>query len=173
MTGRLTETWRRLRKRPVLSLAVDVAVIVTAFIVIHAWNTRDLRSGRAPDLQLPVLDASVITETTGAGVVYFFAPWCSYCKHSIDNLESLVSEGRISWARAVALDYASLDAVREFIDETGFRQAVLLGNRDVSRQWGIRAFPTYFVIDSEGRIASRSVGYSTKAGLWLRAKLAE
>ena len=152
---------------------MDVSLIIAVFLAIHAWNTRSLRSGALPDLDLPALSSLTVPETRGVGVIYFFAPWCIYCKNSIDNLESLVTSGRVGWARAVALEYESLEDIHEFVGDTGFTQPVLLGSRDVARQWGIRAFPTYFVIDADGEIASRSVGYSTKAGLWMRAKLAE
>jgi hypothetical protein len=38
--------------------------------------------------------------------------------------------------------------------------------------WSVRVFPTYYVIDSDGRIDSRSVGYSTWLGMRVRAWLA-
>ena len=78
----------------------------------------------------------------------------------------------MAWARGVALDYGDEQAVREFLDEAGFNQPVFLGNADTARDWSIRAFPTYFVIDAEGRIASSSVGYSTTIGLQMRTWLA-
>ena len=102
------------------------------------------------------------------GVVYFFAPWCFYCRHSIDNLDRLVADGKLAWARVVALEYGDLDEVREFINETGVQLPVLLGSTQTTSDWQIRAFPTYFVIDPEGQITSRSVGYSTSLGLEAR-----
>jgi len=49
---------------------------------------------------------------------------------------------------------------------------VLMGDDSTARDWSVRAFPTYYVIDTEGRISSRSVGYSTRLGMWLRYKRA-
>jgi thiol-disulfide isomerase/thioredoxin len=145
------------------------------FIMIHAWQTRDLpKDDQTPALDLGWLDnmrADTIMVAGETGVIYFFAPWCFYCKKSIDNLDKLVATGNLSWARVVALDYGNLDEVREFISETGVSLPVLLGNAQTTQDWQIRAFPTYFVIDGDGGIASRSVGYSTmlglKARLWL------
>ena len=173
----LRDHWKAFRSRYWLALAFDVAVIIAAFWLIHAWNTRDLpRDEPMPGLQLAQLGGGPSVDgvpANRAGVVYFFAPWCFYCRNSIDNLEELVSDGDIAWARAVALDYGSLEEVRAFVSETGLTQPVLLGDRQTARDWNIRVFPTYFVIDAEGRISSRSVGYSTKLGLWVRAQLAE
>ena len=168
--------WSRLRRRPLLSLSFDVLIIISVFLLIHSWNTRQLPRGeQVPGLELPALDGMAVEAALPhgtVGVVYFFAPWCFYCRNSIDNLDSLVAEGVIDWARAVALDYQDINEVREFVKETGLVQPVFLGNRNTSREWGIRAFPTYFVINAEGAISSRSVGYSSKIGLKLRSRLA-
>ena len=166
-----------LRSRYWLSLGFDVLVIVVAFWLIHAWSTRDLpRDEPAPGLHLAHLDVTVPVEGIPdgvTGVVYFFAPWCFYCRNSIDNLDELVQDGDIAWARAVALDYSDVDEIRAFVAETGLQQPVLLGNGQTARDWNIRAFPTYFVVDANGRISSRSVGYSTRLGLWFRTWLAQ
>ena len=72
----------------------------------------------------------------------------------------------------MALDYADADEVRAFIDRSGVALPVLLGDRGTAEEWSIRGFPTYFVIDAAGRIHSRSMGYSTWLGMWLRASRA-
>lgn len=164
--------WRRLRARPALGLLVDVLAIAAVMLAIHAWQTRDL-----PDVQpfparpLISLDGSSVqspVESGEVGVVYFFAPWCNVCRSSIGNLDQLVADGKVSWASAVALDYADRAAVAEFVSHTGISLPVLLGDRQDASDWAIKAFPTYFVIDPEGRIAGRSVGYSTELGLRFR-----
>jgi len=164
--------WKALRANYWGSLAFDVVWIMLAFMLVHAWQTRNLPDDdHTPPLELAWLDdmkADSIMVAGETGVVYFFAPWCFYCRHSIDNLDELVAGGKLSWARAVALDYGSLDEVREFISETAVNLPVLLGSPQTTQDWQIQAFPTYFVIDGDGQIVSRSVGYSTKIGLQTR-----
>jgi thiol-disulfide isomerase/thioredoxin len=172
LVQKLKSAWKTLRGNFWASLGVDVALIITAFFLVHMWQTKDLPSDdHTPDLNLAWLDdmkAETIMVPGEVGVVYFFAPWCFYCKKSIDNLDQLVASGKLDWARVVALDYESLDEVREFIRETGVSLPVLLGDQQTSYDWKIRGFPTYFVINGEGNIVSRSVGYSTKIGLQTR-----
>ena len=172
MIGRFKSAWKALRGNFWGSLAFDVVLIIAAFTLISMWQTRDLPDDEhTPPLELPWLDdrsADSVMVPGEAGVVYFFAPWCFYCRTSIDNLDELLSSGKVAWARVVALDYESLDEVREFIDETGVDLPVLLGGPKTTMDWRIRGFPTYFVIDGDGRIVSRSVGYSTKLGLQAR-----
>ena len=140
--------------------------------MVSLWQTRNLPNAEhTPVLEAVWLDdmkADSVMESGQVGVVYFFAPWCFYCRKSIDNLDQLVASGKLAWARVIALEYGDEDEVRQFIKETGVNLPVLLGSQQTSGDWQIQAFPTYFVIDKNGQIASRSVGYSTKFGLQVR-----
>ena len=164
--------WRRLRQRFWFSLGIDVLMILGVFWVIHTWQTRNL------PLQMPMSDSVLASlDSSGthplvlpgkSGVIYFFAPWCIYCKSSIGNLDDLLENGTVDWATAVALDYQTVEEVRLFKSETGIDMPILLGTADTAREWSIKGFPTYFVIDANGKIQSQSVGYSTWLGLRFR-----
>ena len=173
--GKLVSAWKALRGNFWGALMFDVALLIAAFVLISMWQTRNLPDDdHTPPLQAVWLDdmqADSVMVPGEVGVVYFFAPWCFYCKTSIDNLDELVASGQLAWARVVALEYESLEEVREFIRETAVELPVLLGSSQTTSDWQIRGFPTYFVIDGDGRIVSRSVGYSTKIGLQTRVWL--
>ncbi len=175
MMRKAKAAWKALRANYWGALAFDVVLIIAVFVLVNAWQTRNLPGDEhTPPLALAWLDdmrADSILVAGKTGVVYFFAPWCSVCRHSIGNLDALVANGKLPWARAVALDYSSLDEVRAFIATTGVKLPVLLGGPDTARDWQIQAFPTYFVIDGDGQIVSRSVGYSTSIGLQARVWL--
>lgn len=168
----LHRSWKQFRQRKVLSLLLDVALIVAVLLAIHAWQTRALPIDEpAPETVLSVLDGSRFAnaiEPGKTGIVYFFAPWCVYCKTSIDNLDELVNDGQVAWGAAVALAYDNPGDVAEFVEETGIELPVLMGHEGTAGDWSVRGFPTYYVIDAEGRIHSHSVGYSTKLGMWWR-----
>lgn len=172
MIARLAGAWRRLRSRFWPALIFDAAVICAIFLAIHGWQTRSLPVDEpAPLTRLTLLDGSGsrdAVEAGRAGIVYFFAPWCRVCRVSIGNLDDLVASGSVEWGTLVALDYADPAEVQDFIDRTGVTLPVLLGDGGTARDWSIGAFPTYYVIDADGRIHSRSVGYSTALGMWAR-----
>jgi thiol-disulfide isomerase/thioredoxin len=169
--------WQRFRSHFWLSLAFDAFLIMSVFLAVHAWQTRDLPVNEpVPETVLALLDGSGISSAVSqgeTGIVYFFAPWCFYCRSSIGNLDELVAEGRVAWGTVVALDYSDADEVQVFIEKTGVSLPVLLGTRMTAADWGIRGFPTYFVIDARGQISSRSVGYSTGVGMRFRNWLAQ
>jgi len=176
MISTIRTYWQSLRANFWRALAFDVILITGVFFAVHGWQTRDLPIDEpAPETVLALLDGSGIRSAVTAGelgIVYFFAPWCIYCRHSIGNLDDLVSSGRVSWATAVALDYADAREVQEFIETTGISLPVLMGNPATASDWSVRAFPTYYVIGADGRISSRSVGYSTGFGMLIRNWLA-
>jgi len=74
-----------------MSLIFDALLIAAVFFAVHSWQTRNLPIDQpAPATVLALLDGTGIQAavTTGeVGVVYFFAPWCFYCRHSIGNLD--------------------------------------------------------------------------------------
>ena len=168
--------WQRFRSHFWLSLAFDAFLIMSVFLAVHAWQTRNLPVHEpVPETVLALLDGSGISSAVSqgeTGIVYFFAPWCFYCRSSIGNLDELVAEGRVAWGSVVALDYSDADEVQAFIEDTGVTLPVLMGTRMTASNWGIRGFPTYFVIDAQGQISSRSVGYSTGVGMRVRNWLA-
>lgn len=176
MMRSVRSAWAALRARRGLSLAFDVAVILSIFFVVHAWQTRDLPVDRpAPPTVLTSLDGrqgQSAIEQGRAGIVYFMAPWCRVCKASIGNLDNLVAAGTVPWATVVALDFGAPGEVQAFIEQTDIDLPVLLGSSRTAADWSVRAFPTYYVIDSSGRIDSRSVGYSTWLGMRWRSWLA-
>ena len=130
----------------------------------------------APDLRGVTLDGELYDLGDAASrpaMVYFFAPWCRICAASSGNLNRLrrwrdVEDIEIV---AVALDWNAAEEVREYAERHHLNVTVVLGDANVSRQWQIRGFPSYYVLDSEHRIVRRDIGYSSQLGLWLRAWL--
>jgi len=164
--------WQRFRSRFWLALIFDALVILSVIFFVHAWQTRYLPVDEpVPETLLTQLDGAGISSVVKpgeSGIVYFFAPWCFYCRSSIGNLDELVEDGQVAWGTAVALDYGDTGEVQAFVEQTGISLPVLMGTGKTAMDWGIRGFPTYFVVDADGRISSRSVGYSTKAGMMFR-----
>jgi hypothetical protein len=78
------------------------------------------------------------------------APWCGVCA-------------------------ASSPPLRWFDRWTGGEVQVVLVGLDWSSpqelaDYRIRGYPTYYVLDADGRIAGRDFGYTTAPGLWLRTR---
>ena len=79
--------WQRIRSHFYLSLVLDIFVILSIFLAIHAWQTRNLPLDEpAPETALFLLKGSGIhpAVTPGeTGIVYFFATRST--AHSLAN----------------------------------------------------------------------------------------
>jgi len=71
---------------------------------------------------------------------------------------------------AVALDWESKSDVMDYVEEHELRVPVLLGDASIARAWKVSAFPTYYVLDKDHRVAAGDIGYSTQLGLLWRSR---
>jgi thiol-disulfide isomerase/thioredoxin len=159
-------------KRIALELFVGVVIVAG----IQAWRARDLLPAdertAAPPFQLLDLEGRPWNAAKLAGepaLIYFFAPWCGVCAASAPQLRWFHRwRGDEVQVLLVGLDYSTPAELREFAAKHGFTMPVLVGDPATAAAYRIRGYPTYYVMDAQGRIARRDVGLTTVAGLWLR-----
>ena len=170
-----------MRLRRIRSLALNLALLAAVFIAVTAWQSRNmLDSGgeAAPGLRGTTLAGESYDLGNAAGRparVYFFAPWCKVCAASAGNLDRLRrwrDESELEMV-AVALSWDAAEEVRAYVERHGLDLPVVLGDANLARNWQIYAFPSYYVLDREHRIARRDVGYSSQLGLLWRAWLVD
>lgn len=166
--------YRQLRARWWSSLLLDGAIVLTLFMGISAWQTRNLLPPtaltQAPPFELAALDGTTYSLDQARGVpvlLYFFAPWCGVCNRSAHNLEDLrQARGEAELViYLVAISYRDVAAVQDYADRHHLTMPILLGDRRIVRDYGIEATPTYYVLDDRGRVKDQSVGYSSELGL--------
>jgi len=159
----------------------QLAVFMLVIGGIHFYRTQHMLSADmepAPPLALASLEGTTGRLAEGdqrPALVYFFAPWCHYCAasaHNIRNLQRIRGKDDLA-IYLVALDWQNVEEVRNYVSSHALNVRVLLGTRETARQWGVSVFPTYYLLDSEHRVAHRDYGYSTLIGLWLRSILVD
>lgn len=159
------------------SALVNIGLAAAVFIAATAFQTRNMLPvdrQPAPGLAGETLAGEPYELGDAAGrpaLIYFFAPWCTICGASADNLARLRrwrDTGEFEMV-AVALDWDNAEEVRAYAERHDLGLTVLLGDAKTARQWQIYAYPSYYVLDSQQRIARRDVGYSSQFGLWWRA----
>jgi thiol-disulfide isomerase/thioredoxin len=152
---------------------IQLVLIGLVIAGMSYWKTRHMALGSSPKSQLIDLSGqSAFVPNVREGrlsLVYFFAPWCGVCKLSMGNLNEIRREMPEVDIQIVALDYESKDDVMRFVNDNGIEPTVYMGNEFTGLAWGVSAYPSYFFVDQDSVIRSRSVGYSSKFGIMLHA----
>jgi peroxiredoxin len=156
----------------------EVLVFVAIIGGLYAWRTHDLLPAdertAAPAFDLVDLEGrrwSLESLRGKAAVLYFFAPWCRVCAASSPQLRWFHrwagDEVRVV---LIGLDWASGAELVKYARKHELSLPVLAGHADTASSYRIRGYPTYYVLDADGRIAGRDFGYTTAPGLWLRTR---
>ena len=129
----------------------------------------------APVLSGVTMDGDIYkfpsNSTHKSTLIYFFAPWCKICHLSIENLNILrgqVDESELA-ILIVALDWTSKTEVADFLAKHDLDFPVILGDKQWQQQYKIKGFPSYYVIDENNKISSKSMGYTSTVGLIRRS----
>jgi len=152
--------------------------MIAIFVAISWWQQKDLLatdgSVTIDPLQLPLIRGTyeqLAWSEAKPTLLYFFAPWCGVCHLSIDNLHDLKEQYKDDDLRIaiVALSYSHIDEVEAFLARHEMEIPVLLGSEQTAQDFKINGFPTYYILNKDGQIVSRDMGYSSELGL--RARL--
>ena len=151
------------------SIALQVVILAVFVLSMQYIQSRQMASGRVAQFELLTIsqDAMAIPSNAAGKIslIYFFAPWCRVCKLSMSNLNKIQGEMPDLNIQIIALDYESKDDVLDFVKDLGISAPVFFGNEDVRKAWRITAYPSYYILDENGVIRARSIGYSSKYGM--------
>jgi thiol-disulfide isomerase/thioredoxin len=152
----------------------DIIIFCVLFYAVLAFQNRNMLDPNddiviAP-LTLVTLDHDKHTIAPVEGkqtLIYFFAPWCSVCRASINNLEYVNQQ--TTQVVIIALDYADQNEVQRFVDDVGLKLPVYLGYNDMKSLFQISAYPSYYLLDDTFKLTGKAMGYSTVLELFLKS----
>ena len=130
-----------------------------------------------PSFELPDLSGNVVTLADYEGkvvVLDLWATWCPPCRVEIPFLVELYEEHKDAGLVVVGigLDVGGADVLKPFVEQNGITYPILVGNRDVGQAYRLQGIPTTFILDRNGRIAAKHVGFRSSDADVMRAEVA-
>ncbi len=168
-TARLRQAWQN----KWLRRGVTLALVLAAIAGVRAYQQRSLVIGLAPALSGTAVDGRALALGSGgrATLVYFWATWCPVCRLEHGTIESVAADWPVI---TVALQSGTDTELARYLEEHGLKAATLNDHGgEQAANWGVRATPTFFVVDRQRQIRFREVGFTSEWGLRLRLWLAD
>ncbi|NVK25472.1 MAG: redoxin domain-containing protein [Gammaproteobacteria bacterium] len=164
------------------NLFIQAVFFVVVFLLISWFRESSLLPTDGeyalPEVTVERLSGQTVPLAQYSGkptLYYFWAPWCSVCKLSMPNLQEF-HESQMSKPEAerinvvsVALSYDSKQEVIDYVVDRKYQFTTVLGNVETGAAFKIKGFPTYYFVDENGCLVSKSMGYSTELGMFLRS----
>jgi len=149
-----------------ITQAVGIPSLVSSAEAAPAGEAR-----KAPAWKLTDLDGKAVSSADFEGKVIlldFWATWCPPCRMMIPGMVELQETYREKGLViiGVSLDEQGPEVVRKFNKEFNVNYTSLMGTEKVVEDFGgIRGIPTSFLIDRDGNIVRKHVGYLPKEKL--------
>jgi thiol-disulfide isomerase/thioredoxin len=148
--------------RSVCVLALLVAILLSIGPVGQAQEKK------APNFRLKSHDGKVVELAKLKGklvVVNFWATWCGPCRAEIPGFVEVYEKYRGKGLEIVgiSLDDGGWNQVKPYIEKMKMSYLNVIGDGDLAQAYGgIQAIPTTFIVDKEGNVVKRHIGYMNK-----------
>lgn len=148
---------------------MKTALIVLLGAFLLGFSSADAQKTKAaPNFNLKTADGKALELKKLKGkvvVVNFWATWCGPCKAEIPGFLDVYKQYKPKGLEIVgiSLDQQGWSVVKPFVDRYSITYPVVVGDGSVAEAYGgIEAIPTTFIVDKQGNIVDRHVGYMDK-----------
>ena len=153
------------KKLGFVGMALMLTMAAVSVSCGQAQAEKKMEGEMAADFTLPGLGGKLVHLADFKGKVIildFWATWCPPCREEIPHFIALYDKYKSKGLEiiGVALDRDGVAAVQPFAKEKGINYPIALGDEKIAQAYGgILGIPTTFVIDRQGRIVQKYVGY--------------
>jgi len=124
----------------------------------------------APDFTLQTVEGQEVTLSGLRGKVVlldFWATWCGPCKESIPHLTQLYKNYQDKGFELIGMSLdksGEMEMVRRFVKSMDIPYPIIMTPEDVARNYKITGIPTTVLIDKEGKVREKIVGFNSTIG---------
>lgn len=157
--------------RLIITAMITGMLVLGAVLILHFQDTSAADS-EGVKFSFPGLDGKAINLEDYRGKVVLvdvWATWCPPCRMEIPGFIKLYDEYKDKGLViiGISIDEDGIKAVKPFAEEFKINYPIALADgSDVTKVFGpIRGIPTKFLIDKDGKIVQKMVGYRDEDAL--------
>ena len=139
-----------------VAAAVALAAVLPTAALLEAQTPEP-----AAEWRLETLDGRSVTLSEladGPVVVNAWATWCLPCVAELRSLESLAAAPEAAGVTFVVVSPEDRSVVKPWVSRRGYRLPFYVEGTRMPESFGLRALPTTWILDGEGRVVLRHRG---------------
>jgi len=165
-------------KRSLASKALVLSLCLVSLLLLLRCAREEKSSSLAPDFTLQTLDGEEITLSKLKGkaiLLDFWATWCGPCREAVPHLVEFYESYQDRGFEVIGLnlDKSNPGAVRTFVKSFNIPYPIVIAPDEVVRNYGVTGLPTTILIDKEGKIREKIVGFNTTIAKQMGTRIAE
>jgi peroxiredoxin len=168
-----TETTPRSWRKRLANWGAQFAILLLLMLAVEAFLTREAVGVMAPPITSTTLQSQHFSLQQFKGkpaVIHFWATWCPVCELEQGMVDVVARDVPMI---TVAMQSGTPGEVRDYLKQQGVAYPVINDERSwLSSQYGVKAVPASFILDSEGRVRFVTRGYTSGWGIRIRLWLA-
>ncbi len=138
---------------PVRSVLSTLALTVAFMAVMSLFLSRGPSALPTADVRLSAVEGAPVSLASLQGkpvVLYFWATWCTACKATSPTVSSFAERHPDVQVLGVAVDDPA--AVRDYLSTTPRSFRAFVDDGSVAKRFDVRAFPTTYALDRQGKV---------------------
>lgn len=147
--------------KKIFLVAFVISAIISLFILTGCKSSYG-------DFKLMDIDGNEMSLSDFAGkivVLNFWATWCSPCRVEIPYFIEVYNKYKDKGVQFIGVSNEDASTLRSFAEDYNINYPILIDNAGVIEEWGIRAIPTTFILNKDGKVIFKNIGMMTREQL--------
>ena len=149
-----------------------------SFSLSNCAKERPPGQALAPEFKLATLEGQEVALSALKGKVVlldFWATWCAPCREAIPHLIDLHKTFGQNGLEVIGMsvDKGEGETVRRFVKSMDIPYPIIITPDEVQREYGVVSLPTTILIDREGKIRQKFLGFTSEISKQLTGMVEE